>query len=121
MSMNLYVEGTRKATVKVKGKTKSIVDRTVFGLWQTPTKVTYDILDLPTNEQKVEAYAKWAESAVKPYEADVYDYGDEMDDDFNYPVIGRQTINPAADHIAEFREWLQMCDDEDYTVAFYTV
>lgn len=40
MSMNLYVEATRKATVKVKGRRKIIMDRVSFNLWQTPTEVT---------------------------------------------------------------------------------
>ena len=118
MSMNLYVEGTRKATVVVKGKTKTIEDRTKFGLWQTPTTVTYQILDLPSVEQKVAAYAEWAKSVSQPYETDLYDYFSDGDEDL---IIGRQTIDPAAEPMAEFREWLQMCDDEDYTVAFYTV
>ena len=48
MSMNLYVEGTRKATVKVKGKRKTITDSTKFSLWQTPTQLTYEVLELPT-------------------------------------------------------------------------
>ena len=58
MSMNLYVKGTRKATVVVKGKKKTIEDRTKFDLWQTPTKLTYEVLALPTLEQKVEAYGQ---------------------------------------------------------------
>ena len=51
MSMNLYVEGTRTATVKVKGKRKTINDRTNFSLWQTPTEVTRQILSLVPVQQ----------------------------------------------------------------------
>ena len=51
MSMNLYVDGTRKATVKVKGKHKTITDRVSFGLWQTPTEVTRQILSLVPVQQ----------------------------------------------------------------------
>lgn len=51
MSMNLYVEGTRPATVKVKGKRKIITDRASFALWQTPTEVTRQILSLPPVQQ----------------------------------------------------------------------
>jgi hypothetical protein len=121
MSMNLYVEATRKATVKVKGKRKIITDRVSFGLWQTPTKVTYEILPLPTLEQKVEAYIKWADSVSTPYEDNIYDYNGELDENFEYPVIGRKTVHPAQDHAKELRDWLKMCDDEDYSVNFYTV
>ena len=67
MSMNLYVEGTRKATVKVKGKKKkAITDRTKFSLWQTLTELTYEVLALPTVEQQVKAYICWVDSAIKP-------------------------------------------------------
>lgn len=45
MSMNLYVERTRPATVIVKGKKKQIVDRSSFALWQTPTNITRPILN----------------------------------------------------------------------------
>ncbi len=68
MSMNLYVEGTRTATVKVKGKRKTITNRTKFSLWQTPTKLTYEVLALPTVEQQVKAYICWVDSVSKPYE-----------------------------------------------------
>ena len=121
MSMNLYVKGTRKATVVVKGKKKTIEDRTKFDLWQTPTKLTYEVLALPTLEQKVEAYIKWADSVSTPYEDNVYDYDGELNDDFEYPVIGRKMVYPAQDHARELRDWLRMCDDEDYTVNFYTL
>lgn len=121
MSMNLYVEGTRKATVKVKGKRKTITDSTKFSLWQTPTKLTYEVLALPTVEQQVKAYIRWADSVSKPYEDNIYDFSAPLDENFQYPVIGRKMVNPAQEHTAELREWLKMCEDEDYTVKFYTV
>ena len=121
MSMNLYVEGTRKATVMVKGKEKTITDRTSFKLWQTPTKLTYEVLDLSTTEQKVEAYIKWANTVCDPYEEDIVDYNGPLDENLDYPVIGRKMVYPAQEHANEFREWLQMCDDEDYQVDFYTL
>ena len=120
MSMNLYVEGTRKATVKVKGKRKTITDRVSFGLWQTPTEVTRQILSLPPVQQ-AEAYIEWAKSISEPYEDNVYDYEAMPDENWEYPVIGRVMVDPAEEHAAQFRDWLKMCDDEDYTVKFYMV
>ena len=120
MSMNLYVEGTRPATVKVKGKRKTITDRVSFGLWQTPTEVTRQILSLPPVQQ-AEAYIGWAKSISEPYEDNVYDFSAPLDENFEYPVIGREMVNPAQEHTVELHKWLKMCEDEDYTVEFYTV
>ena len=120
MSMNLYVDGTRTATVKVKGKRKTITDRTKFSLWQTPTEVTRQILSL-VPAQQTEAYIEWAKSASEPYEDNVYDYEAMPDENWEYPVIDRVMVDPAEEHVAEFRDWLKMCDDEGYTVKFYTV
>ena len=94
MSMNLYVVGTRKAEVHVKGKTKSIIDETEFDLWQTPTKLTCEVLALPTLDQRVEAYIKWADSVCS-------------------------TKDVAQDHINSLYKWLRMCEAEDYQVEFY--
>ena len=121
MSMNLYIEGTRKASVKVKGKRKTITDSTKFSLWQTPTQLTYEVLELPTIEQQINAYIEWAKSISKPYEDNVYDYNALPDENWEYPVIGRVMVDPAKEHVTEFRDWLKMCEDEDYTVKFYTV
>ena len=121
MSMNLYVEATRKATVKVKGKRKIITDRIKFGLWQTPTPLTYEVLELPAIEQQINAYIKWAKSVSKPYEDNVYDFSAPLDENFEYPVIGRKMVNPAQEHTVELHKWLKMCEDEDYTVKFYMV
>ena len=120
MSMNLYVEATRKATVKVKGKHKIITDRVSFDLWQTPTEVTRQILSL-VPVQQAEAYIEWTKSVSESYEDNVYDYEATPDENWVFPVIGRVMIDPAEEHAVKFRDWLKMCDDEDYTVKFYMV
>lgn len=116
MSMNLYVEGTRDALVLVKGREKTIVDRTSFSLWQTPTVVTQDILSRPSIKEKVEAYKQWARSQVEPYDEDVY-----ADDDIfcEREPIGTKLYDPCEEHFAELDKWLQYCHDEDYDVEFY--
>ena len=120
MSMNLYIEGVREATVVVKGKKKTITDHIEFELWQTPTKLTYEVLNLPTIEQQVEAYIRWADTVSTPYEDDIYDW-DHPDENLDFPVIGRRMFYPAQEHANELRAWLQICDDEDYQVKFYTL
>ena len=91
MSMNLYVERTRPATVIVKGKKKRIVDRSSFNLWQTPTSITRAIL---SSGDRAQAYIDWVDSCEN-------DYGDE--------------------HISEFRDWIRESEEEDFTITFYEV
>lgn len=116
MSMNLHVEAERPATVTVKGVTKTITDRTTFSLWQTPTVFTRQVTALKSTEEMVEAYCAWARAGSKPEEEDVY-----ADDDYfsEGPVIGKRTVDWGLDHINEFRAWVAMCAEEDYTITFY--
>ena len=119
MSINLYVSASRLATVTVKGKTKQIKDTTVFDLLQTPTALTRQVMALPSIEQKVEAYCKWAADAMLPYEEDIVDYdGAPPNVYFDYPIIGTKMVDPSAEHVAAFRAWIQFCEDEDYVVDF---
>ena len=91
MSMNLYVERTRPATVIVKGKKKQIVDRSSFDLWQTPTSITRAIL---SSGDRAQAYIDWVDSCEN-------EYGDN--------------------HIAEFRDWIRESEEEDFTITFYEI
>ena len=91
MSMNLYVERTRPATVIVKGKKKQIVDRSSFNLWQTPTSITRAIL---RSGDRAQAYIDWVDSC---------------NNDCGY------------DHISEFRDWIRDSEEEDFTITFYEV
>ena len=89
MSMNLYVERTRPATVIGKGKKKRIVDRSSFNLWQTPTSITRAIL---RSGDRAQAYIDWVDSC---------------NNDCGY------------DHISEFRDWIRESEEEDFTITFY--
>ena len=91
MSMNLYVERTRPATVIVKGKKKQIVDRSSFALWQTPTNITRAIL---RSGERAQAYIAWVNSLDS-------DHGDT--------------------HIAEFSDWIRESEEEDFSIEFYEV
>lgn len=122
MSMNLYIEATRKAyALNGKGKRVSFNDRRTFDCWQTPTKVTYDVLAKKTEQEKVETYVQWADSAVKPYEDNMYDFESGPDDNLDYPVIGRKMIYPAQEHANALREFLKDCHEEGFSVKFYTM
>ena len=91
MSMNLYVERTRPATVIIKGKKKRIVECSSFNLWQTPTSITRAIL---SSGDRAQAYIDWVDSCEN-------DYG--------------------ADHISEFKDWIRESEEEDFTITFYEV
>jgi hypothetical protein len=57
MSMNIYLEGTRVLTTK---SGREIIDRKkVKFIKQTPSKVTYEILEKETFEDKLNTYCEW--------------------------------------------------------------
>ena len=89
MSMNLYVERTRKAFAIVRGKKKEFKDRSSFNLWQTPTSVTRSIL---SSFDAAEAYIEWVRSCEN---------------------------HCGENHITDFREWLTESSEEGYVVNFY--
>ena len=91
MSMNLYVERARPATVIIKGKKKRFVECSSFNLWQTPTSITRAIL---RTENRVQSYIDWVDSCEN-------EYGDE--------------------HISEFKVWIRESEEEDFTITFYEV
>ncbi len=83
MSMNLYLEGKKKA------------ETVSFPLWQTPTTLTKEVLGMSNLEQKVKSYVKWADSVAEK--------------------------NESKNHVKELREWLFKCEEEDFSVVFYTL
>ncbi len=89
MSMNLYVERTRPATVIVKGMEKRIVDCSSFYLWQTPTSITRAIL---RSGDRAQAYIDWVDSCENEY---------------------------VDNHISEFIDWIRESEEEDFTITFY--
>lgn len=122
MSMNLYIHGLRKAFAFNKnGKKIEFEDRKNFSLWQTPTNVTYEILALSTPEAKVEAYVSWAKTRSVPYEEEIYDYSGELDDNYNYPVIGKKMVDPIVEHEESLREFVESSYEEGFDIEFYTL
>lgn len=115
MSMNIFIFGTRNAVVKVKGKRKQIKDTTNFNEWQTPTAVTKAILAAGNTDSMVKAYIDWVLTQgvdeIEPVfaEDDIFCEGDP---------IGTRVFNTAVEHVERFREWLAMCEAEDFTVKF---
>lgn len=122
MSMNLYVHGLRKAFAFNRfGKKVEFEDRRNFCLWQTPTELTYKILELKTVEEKIKAYIDWIYSVSSPREEIVYDYSANPNEDFNYPVIGKEIVNPAKEHEEQLKDFVKYADDEGFELEFYTL
>jgi len=97
MSINLLITAHR--VVKVVKSDKTTRQCISFNTWQTPTSVTYDIINSPN---PIEAYKNWIRTK-----------SDKMDIDKS--IFDK---NDHLYHIELFDEWLNMCDEEDYTVEF---
>lgn len=122
MSMNLYIEATRNAfAFNAKGEKVSFVDSRKFDCWQTPTQVTKSVLAKETQDEKIKEYVMWAQSSSEPYEDDVYDFSGKLDENFDYPVIGKKVVNPAQDHANELSEFLKNCHEEGFVIIFHTM
>lgn len=88
MSMNLYIKAVLSAETKLG---KKYIQET-FGLWQTPTKDTYAILDAEDNADILDAYKTW--------------------------VYGRKS-EEAAEHIKELADWIN--SHKEWTICWYTL
>lgn len=113
MSMNLHVEATRPTKVNVKGVEKTSQETISFDLWQTPTKVTYDILE---QEDKLQAYIDWVKSISQDRQWPIY----AEDDIFSQrDPIRFETVNDGDIHIEYLKEWIEYCNDEDFILEWY--
>jgi hypothetical protein len=112
MSMNILITANREIRVVKTGKTT--LQFIKFNAWQTPTSVTYDILN---SSNKIEAYKNFirAESVNMDIDESLFDEDDILEE---REPIGKRIYNPALHHIELFDEWLNMCSEEGYTVEF---
>lgn len=115
--------GERNATVVVHGEQKTIIDYVQFDLFQTPTKVSYEIFDLQNIEAQIDAYVAWAKSLNLPLQEIYDDYEDELDACLNGPSPAHKIsfISPGDKHINDLREFIIMCNEEDYTIKFFVM
>ena len=86
MSMNIYFKALREVVVKKTGK--SAIEVVRHDVWQTPTKVTYEIYE---SKDPVQAYVDWVLSK-------------DVDDPF------------CQDHADEFLSWAAMMEAEGYDI-----
>jgi len=85
-----------------------------FDTWQTPTKVTNEIMN---SSNPIEKYKEWVMSISEDIEENIY----EKDDPFGErEPIGIQIYNPAEEHIAELNEFINDAYREEYEISFYS-
>lgn len=110
MSTNIHFSATREIIVVKTGKRDT--QQISFNEWQTPSEVTRQIMASPDREQ---AYKDWI---LRECSEDQEMYVFAEDDIFcERDPVGKEFFNPGKEHIAAFDEWLQMCEEEGYTVT----
>jgi hypothetical protein len=106
--MNIHISATREVTVNKTGETSTQTVR--FDCWQTPTKVSYQIIE---NENPLEAYKEWviAQNHVVTFplykESDFFQEGEP---------IGETTFNYSENHVNALNEWIEMCEEGGYEI-----
>jgi len=108
MSMNIYICAEREV-VTLKSNIKD-TQQIKFNCWQTPTKVTYDILD---SDNPMQSYMDWVLEQSEDYS--VPDYADS-DILCEGPIIGHTVYNPAKDHVKDLIDWADKVSAQDYIV-----
>jgi len=108
--MNIYITGTQDCMVIKTGK--KFVKTVEFGAIQTPTDVTDTILEA---EDKAQAYIDWVLSIGEDEQEPIY----AEEDIFGLgEPVGCQTFNYCKEHVAEFKEWLELMEREGFDVNF---
>ena len=117
MSTNIQFIATRE--IKYKDKSgcwkNTTQDDRFYEVYQTPTSMTYAI---HKSSNKVQAYVDWVRTISENWneEVHVYDYYGEMDENFEYPVIGTKVVNRGEEHIKLFLEWVEAREVEGFTI-----
>ena len=108
MSTNIHFAAEREIVVVKTGQTR--IQRINFeNVWQTPTRVTHELMA----GDPIQGYKDYILDRSKDEILDVYaedDYFEERG------PVGTRVYNAGKEHVAEFEAWLEMCEEEGYTV-----
>ena len=96
MSMNLYIVGTRQVIVKDHPEIESS-EHIHFNQLQTPTHITYKILDLKNVDEQITTYKKWIDEVYSNHK------------------------RAAKEHKRELDKFVKQCKEGYYTIEMYTV
>ena len=84
-----------------------------FEVYQTPTSVSYEIVN---SADPAEAYAAWVlKERSRDEEVPVYGEDDVFGDE---DPVGYRTYNAGEDHVRDFRTWRADMELQGYTVKF---
>lgn len=110
MSTNIHFVAHREINVVKTGKTQT--QEIKFSEWQTPTRVTREIMN---STDPIQAYKNYIlTECSRDEELPIY----AEDDVFGEGTpIGVDVYNNGKEHVAQFEEWLNMCEEEGYTVV----
>lgn len=109
MSTNIHFIAHREVKVIKTGRVS--VQEIQFDEFQTPTRVTHEIM---ASEDRPQAYKDWVlrECSIDE-EFDVFAEDDIWEE---REPVGKQIFNAGKEHIEKFDEWLKMCEEEGFEV-----
>lgn len=109
MSMNVHIVGERE--IFIPSVNKKDIQRVNFGCVQTPTKVSYEILN---SENPIKEYKDWVLSRFEDEVEDVY-----ADDDIfcERDPIGTEIHNFGKIHTQELEEWISSAESNGYVIG----
>ena len=109
MSTNIHFIAHRE--VKVIKTNRVSTQEIKFDVFQTPTRVTHEIM---TSEDRVQAYKAWV---LREYSQDhVINVFAEDDVWEERDPVGERIYNAGKEHIENFEAWLKMCEEEGFEV-----
>jgi len=108
--MNILIEAQRQVQVLKTGKI--IEQRIQFPAWQTPTTITQDII---CSQHPASVFKGWVLSISEDQTVDVFAEDDDWEEG---EPIGTKIENFGKEHVAEFDDWLKMCEEEGFEVSF---
>ena len=113
MSMNIYISGEREVYFLVGENTRTEIQTVSFEALQTPTKVTYSIMDATDKELSYREYVKTLDNGDVVVGDDV-----EIINGVATVVFEGYTYNSITDHLNSFDSWLEEMKARGFTVKF---
>lgn len=111
MSINIHVRATREIVV-VKTGVNEIQSVACSMIWQTPTKISNEIMN---SDDKKHAYIEWVKSISTDEEIPIY----AEDDIFSErDPIGFEKVNSGLMHVEEFLSWCDIMENKGYNIEF---
>jgi hypothetical protein len=108
MSLNVCFEAVREIRVLKTGRKD--IQRTVYEVWQTPTKVTQRIVG---SQDPIQEYRNWVSEQVGCVtEEDTY----APDDLFCENPTGKEIFDPRVGHLEDLAAWVREMQKGGWTI-----